>query len=493
MAGIDKKRVGIVARQNEALDLTVSIRNLDVGTANARLHPQALSDGLAPVGGEVLVNTTTAGAQVQSAIAALEGGGYVIVWESGGDVFGQRYSASGSTAGGQFQLNDNDAQTDPAYELTVIGLAGGGFAAAWSELNPQQYQSGLGVQVQRYGSDGTRLGNNILVHEGGASGSGNYMPTVVELADGGFIVAYMASGNASFSGRRYDASGSPVGAQFLIGTGLPGDEPSATRLSNGTIVFAWADGRGSSSDGILCRIYNPVSGTFVTSIIPLNQGQSGMQQNPHVAELAGGGFVITWISSGQDGDGYGVYGRRFAADGAALGPDFLVNVQTAGNQVYTSVAGTSDGGFVVTWTSTASDGNGAGVYARAFDSSGAVVGPELLVNVTQAGDQNTNIHGGSSVTQLGNGDVVFTWDGNGAGDAQGIFKRTFRAEGNSPPDAVNDFSLGGPGHHHRHRGRRQRQRPGWRRAHHHRGLDSRARHGDDQRQRDRPLHAAGRI
>jgi hypothetical protein len=35
------------------------------------------------------------------------------------------------------------------------------------------------------------------------------------------------------------------------------------------------------------------------------------QSSPSVTSLSNGGFVVVWESNGQDGDGYGVYGRVF--------------------------------------------------------------------------------------------------------------------------------------------------------------------------------------
>jgi len=39
------------------------------------------------------------------------------------------------------------------------------------------------------------------------------------------------------------------------------------------------------------------------------------QANPAVVGLAGGGYVVTWDSNGQDGSGLGVYLQRYDAGG----------------------------------------------------------------------------------------------------------------------------------------------------------------------------------
>ena len=51
----------------------------------------------------------------------------------------------------------------------------------------------------------------------------------------------------------------------------------------------------------------------------VNTYTSDNQQEPSVTGLADGGFVVTWMSANQDGSSWGVYGQRYAADGAASG------------------------------------------------------------------------------------------------------------------------------------------------------------------------------
>ena len=52
------------------------------------------------------------------------------------------------------------------------------------------------------------------------------------------------------------------------------------------------------------------------------------QRNPSVAVLSGGGFVVTWQSDGQDGNGFGIYGQVFDNSGNMVGTEFRVNTYT---------------------------------------------------------------------------------------------------------------------------------------------------------------------
>ena len=88
-----------------------------------------------------------------------------------------------------------------------------------------------------------------------------------------------------------------------------------------------------------------------------------------VAMDADGNFVVTWSSKDQDGDNWGVYAKRYNADGLAQGGEFRVNTSTAKEQMFSSVAMDADGNFVVTWSSKDQDGDSWGVYAQRYDAA----------------------------------------------------------------------------------------------------------------------------
>ncbi|WP_245481456.1 VCBS domain-containing protein [Bradyrhizobium sp. LVM 105] len=94
-----------------------------------------------------------------------------------------------------------------------------------------------------------------------------------------------------------------------------------------------------------------------------------------IGALSDGGYVIAWVSQGQDGDGAGIYAQHYASSGAKIGGEFRVNTATAGSQSSPYVVGLEGGGFVVSWT-TGSD-NGATIHLQRFDSSGSPAGGEV--------------------------------------------------------------------------------------------------------------------
>jgi hypothetical protein len=119
----------------------------------------------------------------------------------------------------------------------------------------------------------------------------------------------------------------------------------------------------------------------------VNTVTAGDQAFPAVARNATGSFVVAWESSGQDGDGLGVFAQRYDALGSKIGGEFQANTHTALDQSFAAVALRDDGSFLIAWQSTGQDGDGRGVFARLYDAAGAPAGPEFQVNTTTYSNQ----------------------------------------------------------------------------------------------------------
>src|SRR5205807_853813 len=150
------------------------------------------------------------------------------------------------------------------------------------------------------------------------------------------------------------------------------------------------------------------------------------QESAAVATRSNGGFVVTWVSQGQDGSGWGVYARGFASAGNPRGGDGRVNSRAAGDQLAPSVAVFTTGDFVAAWASLNQDGSGCGVYAPRFDPSGNPQGGEFRVNTTTAGDQQT-----PSIAMEDIGGFVVSWASQGQdGSGSGVYAQRYDAAGN---------------------------------------------------------------
>src|SRR3954470_4164651 len=112
-----------------------------------------------------------------------------------------------------------------------------------------------------------------------------------------------------------------------------------------------------------------------------NSATAGEQSEPKVVKLASGGFVIIWVdqSGHTDTSGRGVIGQLFDSAGAKVGGEFLVNTTTTGDQDTPSVTALASGGFVVGWSDTSS--GSVALKAQIFDAAGAKSGGELPLSI----------------------------------------------------------------------------------------------------------------
>jgi hypothetical protein len=403
---------------------------------------------------EIGVNTYTSGtAATVSTVGHQAGvdssGNSVVVWASQGEdgsgwgVYGRRFDSSGNPLGDEFQVSTTTSgdQLDPAV---TVG-ADGHFVVVWASN-----QNGVwGVFGQRFDSDGNRVGGEFQVSA--ASANNQTQPAVAVDGSGTFMVSW-TNGQAIY-GRRFDASGNGGGA-FRVNTTLlvnytaSNSQVAVDGLGNFEVVWQ-SYAQDGSGWGIYCQRYT-LLGLPLLLQFRVNSTTAGDQCYPSVSADALGDFVVTWQSYGQDGSGWSVYGKQFDVLGLALGGAFRINTTTTGDQEFANVAMGANGDFFVTWSSNGQDGSGWGVFGRQYLASGTPMGDEIPVNTTTAGNQSN-----SSVALAGPGIVVVAWSGNGIGDNAGVFMQVFNTLGNNDTaGAVGDsFEPHGehPAAHHHHR------------------------------------------
>lgn len=230
-----------------------------------------------------------------------------------------------------------------------------------------------------------------------------------------------------------------VGSEFVVNTQTVSNQssPAITGLGNGNLVVTWQDLSGTLGDAngfsVKAQIF-AADGARIGSEFLVNTQTASHQVSPSVTGLGNGGFVATWEDfSGTLGDdsGTSIKAQVFAADGSKVGSEFLINGQTTNFQQVPTVTGLSNGGFVVTWqdlSGTLGDASGSSIKAQVFAADGSTVGSEFLVDTQTANDQTV-----PTISGLGNGGFVITWqDLSGTlGDASGtsIKAQVFGADG----------------------------------------------------------------
>lgn len=258
-------------------------------------------------------------------------------------------------------------------------------------------------------------------------------PAIATLSDGRFVAVWQSpfqdGKDAGVVARIYSEDGQPLGEEFLVNTTTKDsqDNPAVAALANGGFVITWQsrDFGGSEYD-IFAQRYN-ANGDAIDSEFRVNSYLNDFQTNSSVAALNDGGFIVAWQSEDQDGSENGIYAQRYKKNGDSVGSEFLVNTTTDNFQDAPTVTTFSDGSFVIGWQSDGQDGSEYGVYAQRYDSQANPLGEEFLINDRTDRSQNR-----PDITALSNGSFVATWNSSGQdGNEYGIFAKLFDANGSS--------------------------------------------------------------
>lgn len=322
-----------------------------------------------PLGEEFIVNTYTQEEQETPDVAMDQEGGFVVVWAGfgqGGEggIFARRYNNAGAAAGMPFKVSSFNfgIQNNPSVAMDKAG----NFIAVWSSA--YQDGDGRGIFAQRYNSAGTKLGEEFQVN---ANPTHHQLYPVAAMdSEGNFAVAWLTQGplNTDIYARRFSKNGSPLSGDLKISEGIGNSplHPAIAMDEQGAWVVAWDSPRSGGSPGtdVSARRYlgnNPAQAAF-----KVNSSEAGYHHSPCVKAAPDGSIVVLWTSDQQDGDDAGVSGRRFNSNGLPLEEDFQVNTFATANQRYPALAMTGEGSFVAVWESQQQDGDGYGIYGKRF-------------------------------------------------------------------------------------------------------------------------------
>jgi len=413
--------------------------------------PGLLFAQLVPSGSEFRVNTYTTSTQITPVISADAAGNFVVVWSSYGQdedqfgVFARRYESNGTAIGAEFQVNSYT--TGYQYRPAVSVAPAGEFLVTWDSVG--QDGSEEGVFGQRYSSAGIANGTEFQVN---TQTVGHQEVSAVAVIAGGFVVAWQDYDqyDATVFARRYDSNGTPQGPAFQVNTFTPYDQqlPDVAAAAGGFLIV-WDSFKqdGDADGGVFMRRYDS-SGVAQGTEFLVNSYTTSSQSGSAIAAAADGSFVVVWSGYGSgDASLFGIFGQRYDSAALRVGTEFQVNTYTTGPQGRPRVAVSEAGQFVVTWQSVGEDGNGYGIFARAFKSNGAPDGSEVQVNQYTTGHQV-----GPSIASVGDGSFVVVWQSPSQdGDFFGVFGRRLTEAGNpitakklsirTPPSATSGNTL----------------------------------------------------
>ena len=459
------------------------------------------TDGVTPMGDIFRVNAITAGSQQRPYAIALPDGGYVITWTSFagatftstsvGDIYARRFALDGTpfastdqlinsaTAGNQMQsrgfYDDASGQVVIAwtsgggtgggyvvghgYQLTATGLLAsdtgespdapldfrtassvtgrpGGTPFIRNATDLADGRFAVGIYVNYQDSSGVIVDeDSVLAFGDNSNGPTLSIPIETSAAvrstgpsvaalDGGtrFVATWSeeSTGNLGHPVAKFaimNANATALGTPVQLATDAYG--PTATQLPDGTPltgpIQAFAStgtetflaptvlpneqsARGGGGAFVFAAIHDGAGPITLDLSRPAVAGYGtpggteitfNASQAPADAEQRVGRAVATHLNDGSnlmvwqdlDQNRTGIFARHYAADGTTpLGAVFQVNTITAGIQSRPNVVALPDNGYVIDWTSIGADGNGD-IYARRFASNGTPFGSsDFLVN-----------------------------------------------------------------------------------------------------------------
>jgi hypothetical protein len=336
---------------------------------------------------------------------------------------------SDDLTGGNLVLS---VKTTPIFQATddaenhmhvpdIAAAADGTFLVVWARDDP----GGLERHIvgRRYCDTGVPIGDVFQISPAETYGR---FPRVARTGDQGFVVVWQ-EGTDGLLGRRVTASGVPVGGEFEV---TPNEVDyfgySALDLAAdaaGNFVVAWSEWSLATDDEVLARRFD-ASGGALGPAFAVNTYTTEYQNRPSVTSDAGGNFVVSWQSDPQDGDDWGIFGRRFDATGNALGGEFQINTTTSYSQWYPAVAGDPSGNFVVVWHDVGSYcGTDYCLMARRYDAAGMPLGGEFAASPAGSGPFGDEAFPDADANA--SGDFVVAW----VRSYDGPLARPFAADG----------------------------------------------------------------
>jgi Ca2+-binding RTX toxin-like protein len=285
-----------------------------------------------------------------------------------------------STVPTEFRVNSTTRGNQNAP--TITGLTDGGYVASWVF---EHADGSRGIYLQRYDAQGLAVNGEIRASTNVfTTGLNPLDPSITGLDGGGFVVVWteintLTMGYDIFA-QRYAADGAAAGAQFVVNSSPSNEQPAVAALANGGFVVSWI-GVNALAMGydIFARSFN-AQGVATGEESVVNTITDGFQNAPMIAALVGGGFVVSWTSPNpipMMGDL--IYARHYDTAGLPVGIEFLVGDSSVAGQTAAPITALADGGFVVIWAEPSGPAY-VDIYARRYDAAGLPVGAEFLIN-----------------------------------------------------------------------------------------------------------------
>ena len=315
-------------------------------------------------------------------IAALDEGRLVVWWgvqTGSGQNFAVEFRAqfldtAGNTLGDPMLIGDFSTNT---HGFTP--LAQGGMVMSFEKYTQA---GGWDSYIRFYDAAGV-AGPDIRINS--TTEGRQESPRLVQMEDGNLFVTWRAPDQAmpwgqtgGIIGRILNPDGSPAGAEFIVSTS--GELPNlyqTTLLADGNILVLWTTSRPSGDSyqtDAMARIFTP-GGLAIGPEFSLAVNAAGEEAAPVVLALTQGGFVAMWMDDPDGADGNAlmtIRGQLYSDTGAASGDEFAISPDGMNISSSFTAAALVDGRFVVSYVLQ----NGSGTsdtWAQILDPRSAAI------------------------------------------------------------------------------------------------------------------------
>jgi hypothetical protein len=394
-----------VAMDADGDAVVVWVSDRDDGSGDGVFAQRYAADGT-PVGGQFQVNLFAQGDQSNASVAMDADGDFVVTWSSenqdGSDwgIYARRYSANGTPSGGEFRVN----QTSAGYQrLSSVAIdAQGNFIVAWTQRPSVARVCPCEIMARRFDSDAVPLGDEFQINE--PSSDFVAQPRVAVNGRGEYAVVWLRSqgaGTEDVYARTFAVDGTPLSGEFRVHqySGNQQIRPSVSISAIGEVVISWQN-QAQNLPPPAPPVFEPqhvylrrfsLNGMPLGDDIRVNSTPAPEHRNATTAMSPNGNFIIAWAGKNAaipESELFEILQQAYDADGLPVGEESRINVTTANQQIFASIAMDADGDYLAVWTSVGQDGDGYGIYARQYsrgmDDSPPVVGSVFVASDSHA-------------------------------------------------------------------------------------------------------------
>ena len=339
---------------------------------------------------EMIVNTFSDSTQKSPAIARDNAGNFIVTWTTvlpgnrvdKTDIRMQLFDPSGGKIGGEITVNSNTAgeQEKPAIAMNgqgkaVITWASYTDTASFYDIKFARFTNGLPLTIES-------TANTTLTNT-------QSNPAAAIREDGSFVIVwdswFQDGSDRGVYGQMFDANGNKTGSEFAVNTTTAYSQtrPRVKFTPDGKFIVIWEsykqDTDSPSGYSLYMRMFSS-TGTPLTGELLVNTYIRDFQWFGDLTVFDDNSFAVVWVSWEQDGEDGGIYIQRFNSDGSKSGNERRVNKTTAQYQWLPKIHKLNGENVAVVWSSWKQDGSREGVYTIFLDENNTAYTFETRVN-----------------------------------------------------------------------------------------------------------------